>query len=169
MKKYAKENYYNNLETIISSKDNGNKTFWQVMGRFIGKTNNSTIIPPLRLSDNNYAFTNKEKAECLNDFFCSISSIDDSDNELPNFENRTDSILSNINITKTDVKDILSSLIVNKESGPDGIGHKMLKNTCHTIAKPLKIYALVGNIKNDLVKYFMQHIRNGLFIDLINT
>ena len=33
----------------------------------------------------------------------------------------------------------------------------------------LKIYALVGNIKNDLVKYFMQHIRNGLFIDLINT
>ena len=50
MKKYAKENYYNNLETIISSKDNGNKTFWQVMGRFMGKTNNSTIIPPLRLS-----------------------------------------------------------------------------------------------------------------------
>ena len=27
---------------------------------------------------------------------------------------------------------------------------------------------LVGNIKNDLVKYFMQHIRNGLIIDLIN-
>ena len=33
----------------------------------------------------------------------------------------------------------------------------------------LKIYALIGNKKNDLVKYFMQHIRNGLFIDLINT
>ena len=31
MKKYAKDNYNNNLETIISSKDNGNKTFWQVM------------------------------------------------------------------------------------------------------------------------------------------
>ena len=85
MKKYAKENYNNNLETIVSSKNNGNKTFWQVMGRFMGKTNNSTIIPPLRLSDNNYAFTNKEKAECLNDFFYSISSIDDSANDLPNF------------------------------------------------------------------------------------
>ena len=32
----------------------------------------------------------------------------------------------------------------------------------------LKDLFLVGNIKNDLVKYFMQHIRNGLIIDLIN-
>ena len=28
----------------------------------------------------------------------------------------------------------------------------------------LKIYSLVDNIKNDLVKYFMQHVRNGLTI-----
>ena len=33
----------------------------------------------------------------------------------------------------------------------------------------LKIYSLVGNIKNDLVKYFMQHIRNGLIVDSINS
>ena len=51
MKTYAKENYNNDLETIISSKDNGNKIFWQVIGWFMGKTNNSTIIPPLRLSE----------------------------------------------------------------------------------------------------------------------
>ena len=118
MKKYTQENYNDNLETFISSKDNGNKTFWQVMGRSMGKTNNSTKIPPLRLSDNNYAFTNKEKAECLSDFFYSIDSIDDSAKDLPNFENRTDSILSNIHITQADVKDILSLLIVNKASGP---------------------------------------------------
>ena len=52
----------------------------------MGKTNNSTIIPRLRLSDINYAFTNKEKTECLNDFFCSISPTDDSAKDLPNFE-----------------------------------------------------------------------------------
>ena len=28
---------------------------------------------------------------------------------------------------------------------------------------------LFGNIKNNLVKYFMQHIRNDLIIDLINS
>lgn len=66
----------------------------------MGKNNNSTIIPPLRLSDNNYAFTDKEKAECLNDHFCSISSIDDSADDLPNFENKTESVLSDINITQ---------------------------------------------------------------------
>ena len=33
----------------------------------------------------------------------------------------------------------------------------------------LKIYSLVGNIKNDLVKYFMQHNRNGLINDSINS
>ena len=33
----------------------------------------------------------------------------------------------------------------------------------------LKIYSLVGNMKNDLVKYFIQHIQNGLIIDLINS
>ena len=39
MKKYAKENYINNIDNIISNNDTGNssKTFWQIMGRFIGK------------------------------------------------------------------------------------------------------------------------------------
>ena len=74
----------------------------------MGKTNNSTYIPHLPVSENNYAFTDKEKAECLNDFFCSISSLDDSAKDLSNFENRTDSILSNTNIAQTDVQDISS-------------------------------------------------------------
>ena len=43
------------------------------------------------------------------------------------------------------------------------------KDTINQNKNSLKIYALIGNKKNDLVKYFMQHIRNGLFIDLINT
>ena len=124
----------------------------------MSKTNISTVSPPVRLSDNkNYAFTDKEKAECLNDFFCSISIIDDSDNDLPNFENKTDSVLSNINITLTDVEnktdsvlsninitltdveDILKLLRVNKTSGPDGRSHRRLINTCHTITKPLSM------------------------------
>ena len=39
MKKYAKENYTNNIDNIISNHDTGSssKTFWQIMGRFLHK------------------------------------------------------------------------------------------------------------------------------------
>ena len=33
--------------------------------------------------------------------------------------------------------DVLGILKVNKASGPDGISHRMLKNTCRTVAVPL--------------------------------
>ena len=57
---------------------------------------------------------------------------------------------------------------------------KLISNLCQVTEKvaswdiisldiPLKIYSLAGNRKNDLVKYFMQHIRNGLIIDLITS
>ena len=47
--------------------------------------------------------------------------------------------------------------------------HVLTETYDKRIITGLKIYSLVGNIKNDFVKYFMQHIRNGLFIDLINS
>ena len=48
MKKYAKENYIHNISETISNYENGNsnKTFWQIMGRFMGKSCCSTKIPP---------------------------------------------------------------------------------------------------------------------------
>ena len=65
MKKYAKENYINNISETISNYENGNsnKTFWQIMGRFMGKSCCSTKIPPLRTDNNEYAYTNEENSE----------------------------------------------------------------------------------------------------------
>ena len=34
------------------------------------------------------------------------------------------------------------------------------------MTKYLKVYSLVGNIKNDLVKHFKEHVQNGLIIHL---
>ena len=103
----------------------------------MGKGNSDSVIPPLKMSDGNYAFTDLEKATTLNNYFCSISSVDDSNTELPFFENRTNTEINDINILVSEIVDILSSLKVNKASGPDGISHRMLKNTCKTIAIPL--------------------------------
>lgn len=145
MKKYAKENYINNIDNIISNQDTGyaSKNFWKIMGRFMGKKASSVCIPPLYIDNNKYAYTNIEKADTLNIFFSSISTIDDANVPLPDFEKRTDSVLSQLIINPSEILDVLKVLKVNKATGPDGISHRMLKNTSKTIAIPLtKLYNL---------------------------
>ena len=105
MKKYAKENYINYISETKSNYENGNfnKTVWQIMGRFMGKSCCSTKIPPLRTDNNEYAYTNEEKSEVLNIFFCTVSTIDDANVNLSNFELRTNDTMSNINILQSEV------------------------------------------------------------------
>ena len=63
----------------------------------------STKIPPLRTNNNEYAYTNEEKSEVLNNFFCTVSAIDDANFNLPHFELRTNNTLSNINSLQSEV------------------------------------------------------------------
>ena len=130
--------YMNNYEDLILNQSCGRKTFWQLMGRFSGKQSKTSIIPPLETPNDSYAFTDLEKANLLNDYFCSISTIDDSNINLPEFNIRTESLLLNVNTETSEVIDILSNLQLNKAIGPDGISHRMLKHTCHSIATPLR-------------------------------
>ena len=144
MKKYAKENYVNNIDNIISNHDTGSssKTFWQIIGRFGGKNNSSTNIPPLHTGDNKFAFTNQEKADAMNNYFISVSDIEDANIPLPNFKSRTDFVLSQIRVSESEDKDILNSLKVNKATGPDGISSRMLKYTSKSIAKPYQNFLI---------------------------
>ena len=107
------------------------------MGRFMGKSQCSFKVPPLSNADDSYSFSDQDKATTLNDYFCSISMIDDLNIELPVFENRTEISLSHIVITQSEVTDILNTLKVNKATGPDGISHRMLKNCSVSLAIPL--------------------------------
>lgn len=139
MIKYAKENFINKIDDILLKQEQNNscKMFWQVMGRFMGKTGTSIIIPPLQKPDNTFAFTDEEKAEELNCYFASISSIDDSNNDLPHFDNRSDTELTQLRIAESEVVDVLKALKLNKATGPDSISNRMLKLTCNTVCVPL--------------------------------
>ena len=53
------------------------------MGRFMGKTGRSINIPPLHKQDTTLAFSDFEKAQELNSYVASISSIDDTNTDLP--------------------------------------------------------------------------------------
>ena len=71
------------------------------------------------------------------EYFCKISTIDGADVELPRFESRTETFLSDITVEQSEVIDVLSILKVNKTTGPDGISHRMLRQTSKSVPLPL--------------------------------
>ena len=144
MKKYAKERFYNNLElTLTDSYGSNRRDFWKLTRYFIKSNSSSVLIPPLcTVSDNNDHIlhsTDKEKADCLNDYFTSISTVCDDNVILPDFQKITDSSLHYFDISQNEIKDIINCLDINKASGPDLINHKMLKYVSNSVSKPLVI------------------------------
>ena len=75
----------------------------------------------------------------MNDYFVSISTVDDSNASLPPFTPRTENTLNLLHIEESELVDVVQTLIVNKASGDDQISHRILKNTCHLIKQPLYI------------------------------
>ena len=63
--------------------------FWKLTRYFIKSNTASASIPPLHSTDENGDIkmytTDKEKAECLNDYFISISRVYDENIQLPEF------------------------------------------------------------------------------------
>ena len=105
-----------------------------------GKSEN--LIPPLKEEINGQCklqITNLDKAEFLNRYFTSISNINDDNVFLPNLNKKTDEVLHDFVVTEKEIQDIITTLNINKACGYDGISHKMLKNTCETVSKPLLI------------------------------
>ena len=62
--------------------------------------------------------------------------LEDTNVPVPSFNKRTDSELSQIRISESEMEDSPNALKVNKATGPDGI-NRMLKYTSKSISKPL--------------------------------
>ena len=63
-------------------------------------------IPILKCSANGNE--DVDKANCLNDFFTSVSTVDDSNIILPPFQPVTESFIDNVHILRTDIEDLYS-------------------------------------------------------------
>ncbi len=139
MKKYAKQIFFDNLEfTMQDLNTTDPRQYWKIIKMLVKENaNNCETIPPLRKTDSTYTFTDKEKAEALNNYFVSISTVDDSHETLPDFTPRTQAKIDSIHVTEHDITDIILKLNVHKASGPDEFSHRMLKETATTICKPL--------------------------------
>ena len=144
LKRHAKERIYDNLElNLTESFTNNKRDFWRLTRYFVKKNTASCSIPPLCTTDEfnitKLHTTDKEKADCLIDYFTSVSRVSEENTRLPNFQKITNSHLDSIFITVNEVKEILDLLNVNKASGPDLINHKMLKHVSDAVSKPLTV------------------------------
>ena len=95
------------------------------------QTDASCTIPPLCKPHGNgteqLLVTDKEKADFINDYFVSVSTVDDTNAVLPPLTYFSDNSLSSFDVTESEIHDIICSLNTNKAAGPDCISHRMLK------------------------------------------
>jgi hypothetical protein len=138
--KNAKQHYASSLVTNLENTVPNSKKWWSFAKGVMSKdSENKQIIPPLVTPDGTSAFSDKDKCEILAQPFACISSLDDSNTQLPDMNLKTNQLFSMNEITEQEVCDILKILDTNKTVGPDGISHKMLKATSKTIARPLSV------------------------------
>jgi hypothetical protein len=72
-------------------------------------------MPPLLDTENDILYVDDtDKCNLLNNFFCSISNVDDNNCNPPNLELRTNSKLAIIEFTIKEISDILKSLNIKK-------------------------------------------------------
>ena len=106
------------------------------------KSNKSlNSIPPLKTLNTNvtdtFAFTDNEKANLLNDYFVSISTVENNDADIPAFNLLTNSKIENVVITENEITEMINTLISNKAVGEDLISHRVLKQIKFSVANPL--------------------------------
>lgn len=120
------------------------KTYWKIMKMLIKSSKGSYNIPPLKNIINNtasdeFVYQDDEKCELLNKYFSLISTLEENNVPLPEFEQKTDNLISDIVVERSEIIDVINILNPNKASGPDIISHKMLKICPEKIAIPLQI------------------------------
>ena len=115
----------------------------EINSPFVKNNKSTSSIPPLcwtlPYGDNIWHFNDQDTANFLNDYFASISTVNDSEIQLPPFTKTTDISRSQINYTKLEIETIIEVLNSNKASGDDDISHKMLKGVSKTVSKALCI------------------------------
>ena len=128
--------YDNQIKTelkILSNPDLG-KFYRYVNAKLSCKTG----IAPLLNNDNEYVFSNSNKADLLNDFFTSVCTVDN--NVMPVFETKTSN--SNLNTIVFTRQRVLTNIKKSKNSmssGPDGIPTLFFKKLQNCLSGPISV------------------------------
>ena len=139
MVKYAKVKYAESFSCLVEESGGiTNKKFWHFAKLVLGKSADC-CLPPLKQPDdpNTYVDT-LDKAELLNNYFVSKSNLDDSSVHIPDVLNyKTKNRLSNLYVTHNEVIDVLTTLNINKATGPDSVSPYILRSGAEQLAPSL--------------------------------
>ena len=139
MKTKVKEQYYDSKnESLHNLKRTDSKTYWKLIRSLIKGANPSCDIPAFAYN-NELPHTDDVKCDMFNEYFCSVTNIDDNNHNLPPFDQRTDSRLDNAVITEQEITEIIKLLDPKKASGPADFSHILLQNVCTELSVPLKL------------------------------
>ena len=95
-----------------------------------------TSIPPLE-NDGSISSDENEKANILNNFFQSQSSLNNQYPILPQIlPTAVTNELNNIEFSRTEVETILKSLPIGKASGPNNLSNRILRELAHELSSP---------------------------------
>ena len=83
----------------------------------------------------NKTSSDKEMADILNEFFCSVFSR--GDHAAPNLATPTVPPIRNLKVTKAMVLKKIEGLRADAAAGPDGIGPRLLQELKNEVAEPL--------------------------------
>ena len=127
----AKLNYFNKLATNLHQGNLTAKQWWKVAKQFLRQNSETNIS--LLIENNKQYCDPTDKANLLNNYFCEQSNVDDSHASLPTFDPAPFSINS-IQISETDIEDVLKLLDNNKACGSDLINPRLLKEGAQTLS-----------------------------------
>lgn len=134
----SKQEYNNKLIDKINSSNLSSKEWFKIAKQLTSKKSSSSI-PPL-IDNDQYIDDNDGKANVLNNYFCSQSTLDDSNQ--PPFDPipTSNCSLTNISLSVQDVKDAVCSMDPNKASGPDLISPRLIREGIDALSVPLCNY-----------------------------
>ena len=120
----SQHHYYKNISLKLQHEPTSSKAWWKYVKILSGEEVIQTNCP--LWNDGILIYDQKEKADLMNDFFASITTLEDSDT-FPTENIVPSPPIPELAISSDDVYKILSTLDISKATGPDLIGNKFLK------------------------------------------
>lgn len=133
-----KSEYLASKYDTISDRETTNvKHWWKLISNILNQSKSCESIPPIKDGDK-IICDDADKADCFNDYFVSMSSLDDSNATVPDARRVCDhGTINDLDVSLQDVIDQLDILDTSKSYGPDLISPVFLKEGRQILAPVL--------------------------------